>query len=162
MPRSFSFFGSDQEDLSDNSMLLKEELCLSWKVFRIYVASALSASSFHTFLFFQIGAVFVWSYVYNIIRICGTESDGNVQISSTISKNQSAEINSSDSSSEELLLKGCPSSQDYHVQPTFVLKRSEDGVKVIPFPPFCLLRNMSSLIISFSSSLVCPWSRISD
>ncbi|XP_027179671.1 protein PIN-LIKES 3-like [Coffea eugenioides] len=80
----------------------------------------------------SIGAVFVWSYVYNIIRICGTESDGNVQISSTISKNQSAEINSSDSSREELLLKGCPSSQDYHVQPTFVLKRSEDGVKV-PF-----------------------------
>lgn len=82
--------------------------------------------------FFQIGAVFVWSYVYNIIRICGTESDGNLQISSTFSKNQSVETNSSDSSREALLLKCCPSSQYYDVQSSLALKRSEDRVKV-PF-----------------------------
>ncbi|KAL3527329.1 hypothetical protein ACH5RR_011985 [Cinchona calisaya] len=81
----------------------------------------------------SIGAIFVWSCVYNIIRIYGTESDGNIQKKSNISEKLCCEtsINSSIDSSREELLLNCPNSEEYEAPSGIFLKKSEDSVKSI-------------------------------
>ncbi|KAL2522146.1 Auxin efflux carrier family protein [Forsythia ovata] len=83
----------------------------------------------------SIGAVFVWSFVYNIIRAYGNKDDVGIKINSTISEqkcDKSSEI-FSDSSREALLSKSIPC-YEVHEAPVELLRgSSEDRNKVTIF-----------------------------
>ncbi|CAA2982716.1 uncharacterized transporter YBR287W-like [Olea europaea subsp. europaea] len=80
----------------------------------------------------SIGAVFVWSYVYNIIRAYGSKDDVGTKINSTIDEHQcdkSSEI-FPDSSREALLSKSIPCYEIQEAPVELLLGSSEDKTKV--------------------------------
>lgn len=84
------------------------------------------------FLFPQIGAVFVWSYVYNIVRAYREEGDVNIK---TVVQEQygGASTDFPESSREELLSNDSPSFKDREASSDILLKRPENTVGVVPF-----------------------------
>ncbi|CAA2982717.1 uncharacterized transporter YBR287W-like [Olea europaea subsp. europaea] len=81
----------------------------------------------------SIGAVFVWSYVYNIIRAYGSKDDVGTKINSTIDEHQcdkSSEI-FPDSSREALLSKSIPCYEIQEAPVELLLGSSEDKTKII-------------------------------
>ncbi|KAA8532106.1 hypothetical protein F0562_006752 [Nyssa sinensis] len=78
-----------------------------------------------------IGAVYIWSYVYNIVRVYGKKSNGDINIDdSKISIQSSRETSEIDSESctEALLTKDCPSSEDHEVQAELSHTESENEI----------------------------------
>ena len=65
----------------------------------------------------QIGAVYIWSYVYNIIRLSGSKSDENINGNVSISPEEALQ--------EALLSKDSTRSEDYEAQ----AQLSEDNVR---------------------------------
>uniref|UniRef100_A0A5B6ZI90 Auxin efflux carrier family protein n=1 Tax=Davidia involucrata TaxID=16924 RepID=A0A5B6ZI90_DAVIN len=80
-----------------------------------------------------VGAVYIWSYAYNIIRVYGSKSNGDININdSKISIESTGETSEivSESCTEALLSKDCPSSEDIEAQAELPYTGSENEVKV--------------------------------
>lgn len=88
------------------------------------------------FYFVQIGAIFVWCYVYNIVPAYRDENDTIIQINSTLVQKLYGGA-STESLREELLSKDFPNSQDCEAPSNMLLKRPEERIEVVPLFFFC-------------------------
>lgn len=77
----------------------------------------------------SMGGIFVWCYVYNIVRAYREENDTNIQINSTIVQ-KLHDGASTDRLREELLSKDCPNSQDCEAPSKTLLERPEERIEV--------------------------------
>lgn len=106
----------------------------------------------------SIGAVFVWSYVYNIIRAHGSKDDLGMKINPTINEQQcdkGSEI-FSDCSTEALLSKSSPCYEVHEAPVELLLGSSEDKTKVTIFKKINLQVNKLLRIVDLTILLRPP------
>ncbi|KAL6959780.1 hypothetical protein U1Q18_039935 [Sarracenia purpurea var. burkii] len=84
-----------------------------------------------------IGAVYIWSYAYNIIRIYGSKSDEVINGNDPRTPGETSE-----SFREALLSEDCPRSEDYEVQAEIPTIGSEDKVPVFKK----IMQNMNNFV----------------
>ncbi|XP_059623379.1 protein PIN-LIKES 1-like isoform X2 [Cornus florida] len=79
-----------------------------------------------------IGAVYIWSYIYNIIRAYGSKSNTDTDINDPTNSIKSSVGTSevSESNTEALLSKDSPRSEDYEAQAELMHIGSEDKVSI--------------------------------